>query len=321
MPVSNNHHTPLSAGVNSVTPINVALGELDWAIDQVGGSPLPFDDDVAILQDSGDNTKQAIFDVGDISTATTRTFNFPNANGRMGAVYGSPTTKTLASDVLAVGGDRNIVVAAQSGTADNLIEVTGLAVGESVLLRADTGDTITVKHNDAGATVKIYFSADADVILDEQNPLRLTLVATNVLVEDRQPAVSGGASVVVGTATHTNGSNYTTSSTSFSDVDATNVKVTVTLNGGGATIVTATFTGNKVTAGSAFFRITDGTNHSAEDGFRFLTSDDGHMTLVAVFNGLSAGSTTFKLQFRSSDANAAQIIANLPITMKAVEIS
>lgn len=145
MPVSSNHHTPLSAGVNSVSPINVALGELDWAIDQLSG-------------------------------------------GSSGSAAG--VIVALASDVAVAGDDRNLIIAAESGTADDLIEVTGLSVGQSVLLRADAGDTITVKHNDAGATVKIYLHGDADVILDEQNPLRLTLVDTDVLVQDVMDAVS-----------------------------------------------------------------------------------------------------------------------------------
>jgi hypothetical protein len=106
---------------------------------------------------------------------------------------GSGVIKTLASDVIAAGNDRNLIVAAQSGTSDNLIEVTGLAVGESVLLRADAGDTITVVHNSGSATVKIHLHGDANVTLDEQNPLRLTLVATNVLVEDVQGSGSSSS--------------------------------------------------------------------------------------------------------------------------------
>jgi hypothetical protein len=97
--------------------------------------------------------------------------------------YGTPVTKTLASDVCSAGTDRNLIVAAQTGTSDTLREVTGLTVGERVLLRADAGDEITVSPNDPAATVKIILNATTFPILDEQNPLYLTLVATNVLAE------------------------------------------------------------------------------------------------------------------------------------------
>lgn len=213
-----------------------------------GGSSPPFDDDTAILQDSADNTKKLIIDVGTIATATTRTLTMPDSNvslpanpigGTLGATdnvipradgtstailqasgitigdsdeiagatidaddntisQGTGAIKTISSGVAAAGTDRNLIIAAESGTADDLIEVTGLTVGEGVLLRADSGDTITVKHNDAGATIKMYLSANADVTLDEQNPLRLTLIASNVLVEDlRAGSSSSSLSIAV----------------------------------------------------------------------------------------------------------------------------
>lgn len=132
---------------------------------------------------------------------------------------------------------------------------------------------------------------------------------------------SSGISKVVATGSYSPGANITTNSTSMVDVDAANVKQTVTLNGGGVTIVTFTFDANKATAGNMFFRVTDGTNNSTEVGFRFLTSHDYSVTVVAIFDGLSAGSTTFKLQFRSSDANNVQIITPLPITWYVCEVS
>jgi len=90
-------------------------------------------------------------------------------------------TKTISAGVVATGADRNLIIAAEAGTADDLIEITGLTIGNKVLLRADTGDTITVKHNDAGATIKIMLDTDADKTLDEDNPLVLYLVDTNIL--------------------------------------------------------------------------------------------------------------------------------------------
>lgn len=109
--------------------------------------------------------------------------------------YGSPATKTISSGVVATGSDRNLVIAAESGTAGDLVEITGLTVGDKVLLRADTGDTITVKHNSGSATIKIHLYANADVVLGELNALELTLVSTNVL---SQPIDATGAGVFKG---------------------------------------------------------------------------------------------------------------------------
>lgn len=123
----------------------------------------------------------------DDTTAITGTNKFHDLRGIVGiggtSGFGASTTKTLASDTFDAGDDRNIVVAAESGTADDLIEITGLSVGDKILLRADAGDTITVKHNDAGATIKILIQDDADFVLDEVHPLELVLVETNQLAQ------------------------------------------------------------------------------------------------------------------------------------------
>ena len=97
--------------------------------------------------------------------------------------YGIEAIKTLSSGVALSGINRNLVIAAESGTSDDMTELTGLTIGDKILLRADTGDTITVKHNDSGATIKILIKNDNDYILDEQHPLELILVNTNELAE------------------------------------------------------------------------------------------------------------------------------------------
>jgi hypothetical protein len=108
---------------------------------------------------------------------------FAGINNRFHRAFASSQTKTLATGVVTPGFHRNLVIAAESGTADDLIEVDDLVVGDRVWLRADSGDTITVKHNDAGATNKIHLYGNADVTLDEQNPLVLMQVDTNVLAQ------------------------------------------------------------------------------------------------------------------------------------------
>ncbi len=111
-----------------------------------------------------------------------------NGSGGGSGVPNYPVaTKTISSGVVATGTDRFLVVAAESGTTDDLIEITGLSVGDSVLLIADTGDTITLKHNDAGATIKILLQDDEDHVLDEIHPLHLALLSSTQLVEVTNP--------------------------------------------------------------------------------------------------------------------------------------
>lgn len=61
---------------------------------------------------------------------------------------------TIATGVLALGsiGSSYISVAAESGTADNLDSITGGSEGDEIVLRADTGDTITVVNSSSIAT-------------------------------------------------------------------------------------------------------------------------------------------------------------------------
>lgn len=55
-----------------------------------------------------------------------------------------------------------IVLCAQSGTADDLDDITGGVEGDVVVLGPDSGDTITIKH----ATGKILLPGDHDIVLD-----------------------------------------------------------------------------------------------------------------------------------------------------------
>jgi hypothetical protein len=328
-PQDTNHFDLLPAGVSSVTEINQRLAQLSaYITDLEGGGTEVF---IPALESSTDNSiarwdgatgeqlKDSPVTLDDTGVmAGAKISHSANTIG-----YGAGVTKTISNpgDAVAAGTDRNLIISANTGTSDTLIEVTGLAVGESVLLRATSGHTIAVTHNSGSATVKIHLHSNTNLAaLDEHNPLRLTLVATNVLVEDVQPT-GGGLTTVIGTGTYTPGANITTNSTTPVDIDATNVKQTVTLNGGGVVIAICTLECNKVTAGNMFFRWTNGTTHSNEVPGRFLTAHDYVITFIGVFDGLAAGSTTFKPQFRSSDANNAQIIGGLPITWSVVELS
>ncbi len=76
-------------------------------------------------------------------------------------------TDTISSDQIASPTGGYVIAAAQTGTTDDLDGLGGGANGRIVVVRADAGDTITVKHSNAGATSgnKIFMNDNADLAL------------------------------------------------------------------------------------------------------------------------------------------------------------
>jgi len=76
-------------------------------------------------------------------------------------------------------GAATVILAAESGTAADLDSLSGGAVGlvagDTVVLRADVGDTITVKHN----TGNIHLDGSADKALVNGNQLMLIYDGTD----------------------------------------------------------------------------------------------------------------------------------------------
>lgn len=100
--------------------------------------------------------------------------------------------------------------------------------------------------------------------------------------------------------------DYTTTSTSFTDVDATNLALTITTNGGDVMIwFNGTFA---VTSNNPFFLDVDvdGARAAGDDGIisvrQSLTAVNGAVPMSFVFwvTGLTAGSHTFKLQWKTA---------------------
>jgi hypothetical protein len=129
-----------------------------------------------------------------------------------------------------------------------------------------------------------------------------------------------GATVVTANKVYKSGSLYTSTSGTMTDVDATNAAITITATGSGKALVIFSFIANKATAGSGYYRITDGTNHSDEVQNEFATITGNGITLMWEFT-TSAGSTTYKLQYRTSDANAVQVRNERAISMVVQEIA
>lgn len=313
-------------------------------------------------------------------------------------IIGTGVSKTLSGDVLSAGTDRHIVVSAESGTTDVLREITGLSVGESIYLRAASGHGILVDHDFISATVKIhlYFGDIGPLHLDENNWLKLTLTATNILAEATQNGVDRALSNLTSTSigsnlipntddsvdigssatkwrtTYTNllvleersapstpasgdyavypksdgllyglndgatehrlshvvvsankvhkfGANQSTSSNTMVDVDATNAAITATLTGGGKCRVACAFRAIKNTAGSGFFRLTDGTNSSNE--VEVIQAASPELMVIHWVFDTSAGSTTYKLQYRSDNANTITLQAGIAVGMTLLEVA
>jgi hypothetical protein len=110
--------------------------------------------------------------------------------------FGAGVIKTLSSGVATAGSDRHLILAAESGTADDCIEISGLSVGDEVIVRADAGDTITLKHDDAGATDKIILYNNADVALTGDQTMKLVKTTSGKVVQPVDEKGTGGGSTV-----------------------------------------------------------------------------------------------------------------------------
>lgn len=99
--------------------------------------------------------------------------------------------------------------------------------------------------------------------------------------------------------------NYSTTSTSFADIDAANLALTITTTGGDVLVV---FAGSFSNGGGAAYVYVDfavdGTRQGLDDGVLCLYSPSASSMLNGSFawlvTGLAAGSHTFKLQWKSS---------------------
>jgi hypothetical protein len=152
--------------------------------------------------------------------------------------FGAGVIKTLSSDVIAAGNDRHLIVAAQSGTTDNLIEITGLAVGDEVIIRPDAGDTITVVNNSGAATDKILLYNATNLALTGDQTLKLTKIASGKVVQYVDEKGSGGGSSLTvqevdGTPTVTNVDTIVVSNGTLTDDGGGQVTITTSGGGGG----------------------------------------------------------------------------------------
>jgi hypothetical protein len=104
-------------------------------------------------------------------------------------------------------------------------------------------------------------------------------------------------------------SDYTTTSTSFVDVDGTNLVLTITTAGGDVLIGFSGLVGNNGNTQNVLFDVLlDGVRIGGDDGLIGMrTAAAGAASPVSLLflkTGLSAGSHTFKLQWRTTATTA-----------------
>lgn len=126
-----------------------------------------------------------------------------------------------------------------------------------------------------------------------------------------------------------NSAEYTTTSTSFVDVDATNVKATITTNGGPVLVCVSGSTQNSNVNQQCMFDIdVDGTRVGADHTFGLVVVETDtaanwqNMSFSVLVTGLGAGAHTFKLQWRVS-ANTGALEAadtNSALVISAIEL-
>ena len=180
-----------------------ALGVANGTV-TLSAAPFTLDDAVAIALGDTDRIRLGAVELAYGQTSITASNKFidcrdwltlhENISSTSLPNFGAAVTKTLSSDVASAGSDRNLVIAAESSTTDNLIEITGLNAGDEVVIRADAGDTITVKHNDAGATDKILLYNATDLALSGDQTLKLVKVASGKVMQyvDEKGSSGGG---------------------------------------------------------------------------------------------------------------------------------
>ncbi len=131
-----------------------------------------------ISQNWMDKTNDKSYQLVDI-TAGVATWKELGVTEVAGGTWVDRGTSTLSGNVLdASAGPGLYVLAAETGTTDQLDQVTGLAVGECIRVSPDTGDTITVADGANMNLRGINFS-----LADVKSVMELQCTATGVVKE------------------------------------------------------------------------------------------------------------------------------------------
>lgn len=297
-----------------------------------------------ILQDDGDATKQLQFQLSGITTGTTRTLTVPNANTTIvgtdatqtltnktiQSMSAGSTTITSVSNpsnqqdaankdyVDTVGGFQSIATAAGTttltvsspmttqftGTTTQTVvlpNATTLSVGRKFVISNRSTGSVQVNANGGGALQTMFATSQATFTLSNNG--------TSAGTWDISYLSTGGSAGAPATATVS--TSEATTSTSFTDLTTTTDSVTVTIGSSGMALVTISHTDTASQgAGHVSYAISGANTASATDtkaartGWWVVASGTFPASFSFLETGLAAGSTTFKMKYRTTDGSS-----------------
>jgi hypothetical protein len=121
----------------------------------------------------------------------------------------------------------------------------------------------------------------------------------------------------------TGSADYSTSSTSFVDVDAANLILNLTVSSGRVLLLATGTLVNPVNSGIAFDFILDSTTRAGGANGVLLSESNNNaqiFTALGLFTGLAAGAHTFKLQYRALSGTGTIYNNGVPLTLLGLEI-
>lgn len=173
-PVTSGHHAWVVLGINTSTAVHEIITvtgtsqllSLPLSIKQIRDVDFDWNHHIPILAfqlTNGQTTEPAEDKIESL-------LHRANSVLPLMTMIGSETL-ILSSDAITITQARSIIVAAQSGTSDDLKTINGTTQGQMVIVRADTGDTITIKHDGSGGN--ILLNGEADFVLTDEKALML----------------------------------------------------------------------------------------------------------------------------------------------------
>lgn len=240
------------------------------------------------LQDGGDITRQAQFQLSSITPGQTRIYTLPDATSTLANLTSAQTftNKTLTAPVISGGSISNTTVAVNA--------ITGFSV-------AGNGTVYGLSINSG--------------VLQTANSVTSTALASGSVTPNKLATGATAATVTTSEAT---------SSTSYADLATVTDTVTVTVGSNGlALVIISGHISNNTTANTGYisFAASGANTIAASDVRAFFESSltglsQGQGSWGYLATGLAAGSTTFKMKYRTSANSCSfenRIISVIPL--------